>query len=968
MTFPPRPFDLTDQFGDAPVITPAAEPTVVTAKAAASRFAQLTYSSFDDGTGISGGWQVKETSGKLSDAESEALRYWVNTTFDLVSPLPQFPTPEDVANFPRRLMYTRLDNGRAGYWHTAPAGADGSGRPGNVFAHTVLDRNVAATDIALRPIELWRSTDWLTPYGAGDVSDAHLVSTTIPRVSDAVSQASVIDFLCDPDTWRLGILSVLLDAVAAALDGGASVIIATETPDSAALWIGAVSYLTSPGVARTISWSTLDRASGVAATVGRGVHVIAIPTADLHLVVPTDELVVLSENEMPSMGDLGGAAHRTEAGSAVAVTEWSVIAQGILIEAETALPVLTALDRVAVELGDSGLHPMLPLALAVSVTPDLHEDVGDEAAAVIARYAPPRLSARVALVGPASELIDRTLGITALDCWNQLASVRPDRDGEYSVAAELIMAVYIERSLRDVNWLVQPGGVPFLPVPPRIGWVSGRLSSLVVSVVAELRQQSRVAYELTPNEALHSLRAMDLMIRASCIGPGFARADVPREASPFSFSVERTPSTFEVCEEITERLLVPVLCDAELGPRFAAVFGDLNERSAAALVRPVLASAEVLERGVIGRRLPLPVLEWVLPSDLAPPPSHVLLESSADNPQPLTVLAAELAAWKIADEREARRWSSFNLLVLWRVLHQADNPAVSPPDLGSIFSTRFDVDVLSRLVASFPGAIPPRFFLSSLALAPAGEGVSELATTVEAGHRIGNARPIGQPSLAEDDLGLALASIRLRIGWPAMASQLRQKIQEQALVRLRSEVLRFGVGNLAPELVRTLAVLTMVQILKTGDSAPVHDDAKVLVRAAENADRVGLVSEFSSWVRPDDVKVAWLVESAILGSDEAPEKKSALASERFLCSLTEDIEDRRVSLLDAVVDHLVEGNAYQGPSDSDGVENVYYKRVSDHHGRGADKVLGQYRKFSKKWLDDRGLGAGGLMSRLRRKP
>ncbi|MFY2786885.1 hypothetical protein [Rhodococcus sp. MALMAid1271] len=967
MTTPPRPFDVTNQIGATTSGDSVSQSVTAATRPSSSRFAQLTYSSFDDGTGISGGWQVKETSGSLSDVESEALRYWVNTTFDLVSPLPQFPTPEDVENFPRRLMYTSLDNGRAGYWHTVPAGADGSGRPGNVFAHTVLDRNVEATDIALRPIELWRSADWLVPYGAGEVASAVLKSATLPRAARSVSRESVIDFLCDPDTWRLGILSVLLDAAAAALDGGAPVVLATDTPDSAALWIGAVSHLTSPGTARTLHWSTFDRASGVATTMGRGVHLIAIPTADLPSMVSTDGIVVLSENEMPSMGDLGGAAHRTEAGSTVAVTEWSVIAQGILIEPETAHIVLAALDRVSEELGDSSLHATLSLALAVADTPELHDDVGDEAAAVIARYAPERLRARAALVGPASDLIDRTLGTTASDSWIQLRSVRPDRDGRYSVAAELIMAAYIERSLSDSRWLLQPGGVPFPAVPPRSGWMPQRLSAAVELFVSNLLEKSRSANEVSLDEALYSLRAIDLLFRASCVGRGYQNSAAPIVESTFALAAARPPSPFESCEDIVDKLVVRVLSDPELGPRFCVEFGRLSERTSEQLVWRLLSFTEVLQRGVIGRRLPHQVLEWSLPVNLVPPQHRSLLDPSSDGPSPLTILAAELAAWKMGDPIEGARWSDFNLLVLWRVLHQSDNQAVVPPDLGTVFAARLDVDALSRLISAYPGSIPPRYLLPSLALEPWSDSIRALALAVEEGNRISYARPLAQ-LVPRDDLAVALSSIRLRPGWPAMESQTRQQLQDRALMPLIVEVLKFGAANLTPDVVRTLAALSMVQMLNAGGNAPVPEAAKVVVRAAEVTDRAALVKEFATWVRSEDLKVEWLVESAVLGSDEAPEKKAAMPAERFLCSLTEDVEDRPVSLLDAVVDLLVEDKSYRGPTDSDGVEVGYRKRVSETYGRDADKVFGQYRKFSKKWLDERGLGAAGLISRLRGKP
>ena len=77
----------------------------------------------------------------MSAGEAQTLVAGVRTAFDAVDPLPAYPTPEQLERGPRRLAYRRIDAARAGYWHTVPAGSDSTGRPGNVFAHAVLDRD-----------------------------------------------------------------------------------------------------------------------------------------------------------------------------------------------------------------------------------------------------------------------------------------------------------------------------------------------------------------------------------------------------------------------------------------------------------------------------------------------------------------------------------------------------------------------------------------------------------------------------------------------------------------------------------------------------------------------------------------------------------------------------------------------------------------------------------------------------------
>ena len=137
-----------------------------------TRYGQLAYTSLDK-PGSAGGWQIKQVGGALSAAEAQTLVAGVRTAFDPVEPLPAYPTPEQLERGPRRLAYRRIDARSAGYWHTVPAGSDSTGRPGNVFAHAVLDRTPDAAP-RHRPIQWWRSPQWVCPYGAAAVARAVL--------------------------------------------------------------------------------------------------------------------------------------------------------------------------------------------------------------------------------------------------------------------------------------------------------------------------------------------------------------------------------------------------------------------------------------------------------------------------------------------------------------------------------------------------------------------------------------------------------------------------------------------------------------------------------------------------------------------------------------------------------------------------------------------------------------------------
>ncbi len=925
----------------------------------ATRFGQLTYSSFDDGTGIGGGWQVKEATGGLTEPETELLRFWVHTTFELVVPLPAFPTPEEVQAFPRRLMYAHLEDGRGGYWHTAPAGADGSGRPGNVFAHCLLDRDPAAVTPARRPIDLWRSPAWLTPYGPADVAAATLDPGVLPGESDRVNRNSVVDFLCDQEVWRLGVLSVLLDAVESAVNGGKPVVLGTESVDSAALWIGTLSHLMSPGAARGFSWSTFDRASDVSGSVGRGLHLIAIPATDLPALAKRDDLVLVGENEMPAMGDLGGTPHCTEAGSEVQVTEWSVIAQAVMIDADSARRVLARQDEIAATISDSELHVTWPLAMAVALTPDLHEDVGVEAAGVIARHSPERLARHPDLFGAASFLIDRMLGTSAGDCWARLDSVPTAGTAGYPVTVELMMTVYLERALRDRDWMTQDGGVPFPAIWPREGWMSERLERQVSDVLGGLFEEARSSIETSPAFALYALRLIDLLIRANCVDGIGQRAGSQQSA-------HAKPTALETCHNILEAVLVPVLFDGVAGPEFVDRFGPLDPATSTVAVVEVVASAPQLAQGTLGRRLSEAVLSWLYPPKLAPPSSKNLAAVAPGTEVPMAVVAAELAYQKLSGQTPQRSWSRFNFIILWRVLEQATNPNVQPPELEPIFRAPFDIDALDILVRRNPGYIPPRYFTRTLVTGALSDSLRSLSDMVYTNVQPACGPPLAPPAAA-DETAFAAAAIRLRSDWPVMTREERLTLQSRFLDSALRESLRHGIGNLPTDFIHSLAVLGVSRAIETPGDVATLDLVKVAVRAADAADRGRLVAAVAALVRPDGLNVTWLVETSIIGGEDGPDARLASGPERFLASLKREVQDREISIPDEVVDLLIDQGRYYGPVDLESLDELLRRRVERSPSRKSDKVLAAYRKSAKKWLDERGMGPGGIMSRLRRK-
>lgn len=379
----------------------AAPRTILLDKSTGGRYAQLTYTSFDDGAGL-GGWQVKEVTGSLDAEQRQALAARIVTRFDLLPVMPDFPTPEQTAARPARLAYAVLDGAtargsmQAAYWHTVDAGRDASGRPGNVFAHVLLDREIAQWAPA-RPIELWRSPGWLRPYGVDEVAAARVTGELPPPANPDMSVGAIIDFLLAHHVDRQSVFRAMLDAVAGALAGGPALVLLADDHDDAARWIAAISHFMSPVAARRLGFCTHDGPDVAAASIEAGAAVVVVSRTRVEEYrsarpgrAPWEipGAIVVDTAEQPNLGDLaGGIPHRVARGE-IPVTPWSALAEGVLSDEEIATAVLARQDEVARELADAGAAPAWSLAVAVIEHPDLAEFAG-EAMRVIADGGPP---------------------------------------------------------------------------------------------------------------------------------------------------------------------------------------------------------------------------------------------------------------------------------------------------------------------------------------------------------------------------------------------------------------------------------------------------------------------------------------------------------------------------------------------------------------------------------------------------
>ncbi len=501
--------DLTKRPGAPRRRAPGARAAVASV-AAPDRYAQFTYTSFDDGAATSrgalhgavggqrshgGGWQVKQVVGELEPDSIDELTARIVTRFDLEPALPAFPTPDQIRGRPARLSYMALDGSAgpsAAYWHTVDAGRDGTGRPGNVFAH-VLARCTEDGERAdgFRPIELWRWSGWLSPYGQDEVKAAALPSGPPALAPNpALSVQSTVTFLLDPVHDRTGVVRVLLDAVSARLSGQARgpVVLAVDDHDRAAAWIAAVSHFLTPLGARALSWSTHDSVDAVAAGSAADLHLVAVPRARAgELSGAAGVVAVVDEDEEPYLGD-PGSVHRLAAGT-VAVTPLSALAEAVLADEVIALRVLARRDAIAGAFEDrpetaeppfEALAPEWPIAVAVLEVPELGEFHPD-AAAVVVDDAP----AGVTGIGWAAELVESVLRAyppTVDDALRRLVRAAQRHRG-----TELLAQHVLAGGLADPGWVDR---VDLAQVPAVRTAALGGLRAAVADRAAALRRSN----------------------------------------------------------------------------------------------------------------------------------------------------------------------------------------------------------------------------------------------------------------------------------------------------------------------------------------------------------------------------------------------------------------------------------------------------------------------------------------------
>lgn len=349
---------------------------------------RLTYTSVDTLGAGQGGWQVRQEHDLTAVDRARALEL-VATAMDPVGELPRFPSEAEVRALPHRLVVGTTHDSTL-LVNSAPAGPDASGRPGNVFNHVVavhdLLGDLLSDTEAPVPVQLWRSPDWLHPWGPDAVRTSDLPAVRRPRPGGVVTRGSVAALLSDP-TAAPGV-GALLDAVAAAVSGtGLPVVVLVDTQDRGALWLGAAALLAGPAFSARFTFSTWERAYAVR-TGAELPHVSLMPRDDEAHLHGLDVVVLDPDAQHPVAC---GAWPSTDPRRPVAVTPWSALAAGVcglgsgqVADRLLAVAELSALNpRVA----RSEYHLLFALALAVAED----ELAGSEVAADVLRSVPPWL-------------------------------------------------------------------------------------------------------------------------------------------------------------------------------------------------------------------------------------------------------------------------------------------------------------------------------------------------------------------------------------------------------------------------------------------------------------------------------------------------------------------------------------------------------------------------------------------------
>ena len=863
----------------------------------APRYAQLIYTSFDDGSGSGGGWQVKAQAGDLTAAERQELTARVVARFDVGDALPTYPTPDEIADRPARLVYATLGSDAAGYWHTVDAGKDATGRPGNVLAHVLLDRYI--TDpTPLRPIQLWGSPQWLRPYGAAEVAAATLTGDAVPEPNPQIGAASVIAFLTGTTVDRQSVFRVLLDAVYAAMVGGPGVMLVTGDLVSGPRWIAAISFFMSPGTARRFSWSTHDDPALASTDLSRGIHLVVVSRARA-ADAPAGDWIAIDELEEPGIGQLG-STHRTSSG-AVTVTGWSVLAEGVLADESLATRLLAQQDTIAAELGDHGLTPVWPLAVAVRRDEELSEFHAD-ADQVIADDAPRHADNVEWIAATVAAAAAATAPADTADAYERFLQARQRRTGVAAAALRLL-----DNVLNDPEWLIA-GPVAELPREPVVD-----LEPLQTTIATALDRLAQWQSADTVQGLRAQLRVAEVLTRLGC-------ADTHLKGEADRIGALVSPAALgALADSFAAR---PLLDDA-------AISAATRE----GVLRPVIARQpahllDTFDDAVWG---------WLFGVDVSVP-------AIPANPHPYDCVLLPRYVARLLEHPETQALtpeSAARLAIdtIYLALGADELPDDECRDLITRLSahTRLTGADLSDMFSRWPRRVRPAAAISALYYdALPAELVETLADAL-------------LPQVPDRWDLCAVAAARLRAlhrSRPWAVERAEQALNECAPTVFDNLPLGH-LGKLADDLVEALAVLFIVGQARGVSWCDIGGPAAQELRgrlAAGSGDVVDLLTDLAEGGMVD---TDWLVGQALVSRIRGVAEAATLLS---------DPTDDQPGWADAVVSALVKRRAYHGPTDAAGLRDSAWSLVRDLSAEDAEKFFAGYQRAARDVLQANRIG------------
>jgi len=240
-------------------------------------FRQMYYTSCEHGLSSHPGYQFNAATPGLGTDVLRAVEMLVG--YEPPQSVGYNPTPADIAAAPVNLCFRPADPGNATVIANVRfVGTDFSLRSGNYFAHALVTADPDRDLDGVLPIELWDAPFWASQpidstelpelsslYELAWASEPSSLSGHFgiagPAGTAAVASGvrthreAVARFLADHHaTDRLPALLSAVDRAVAV--GDRSVVVVEMTADRAAAWIGAVSYLLPPPLARRMSFAT----------------------------------------------------------------------------------------------------------------------------------------------------------------------------------------------------------------------------------------------------------------------------------------------------------------------------------------------------------------------------------------------------------------------------------------------------------------------------------------------------------------------------------------------------------------------------------------------------------------------------------------------------------------------------------------------------------------------------------------